>query len=255
MKHLSRLFALLLVMMVPASASAQRGRGAAAAGLSITVQVTDKSGNPLRDVAVATSGPVDRSGTTAENGSIVFRSLRQGTYRLRFEHADFITLERELVLRAQSLDLSIALSAAPRSATPPPAPPPAPVPPPPQSTPARTVAPRTLSLTDYLDRNLIGSEPQRLSLLACAEGGTANLLQVRDPMTGQAHADADEILYVVAGSGVIRIGGQDTRVEPGHFVLVPRTISHNLRRDGRNPLILLSVRAGAPCNETAQPVK
>jgi mannose-6-phosphate isomerase-like protein (cupin superfamily) len=54
---------------------------------------------------------------------------------------------------------------------------------------------------------------------------------------------------------VIRIDGQDTRVEPGHFVLVPRTTSHNLRRDGRNPLILLSVRAGAPCNETAQPVK
>jgi uncharacterized cupin superfamily protein len=258
MKHLYRLFAVLLVVVLPGATFAQqRGRGGAAAGPSITVQVTDQSGNPLAGVAVASSGPVDRSATTAETGSVVLRSMRAGTYRLRFEHENFITLERELVVRTQSQNVSVALSAAPRKPDLPPAPAPQsePVADPPPAKPLRNVAPRALSLPDYLERNLIGSEPQRLSLLACAEGGTANLLQVREPMTGQQHADVDEILYVVAGNGVISVGAQDTRVAPGHFVLVPRTTAHTLRRDGRNPLILLSVRAGASCNETAPPVK
>lgn len=230
----------------PRTAQPSRGGGG---GSTLTVEVTDKSGNGLAAVHVAAAGPVDRSGETGQTGSIAFRSMRGGTYRLRFEHEGFTTLERELVMRGgQSTTVSVALTAAPVKPAPAPEPPPAPDPEPARST--RVVEPRSLSLLDFLDKNLIGGEPQKTTLLACAEGGTARLVQVRDPLD-EEHADVDEILYVVAGGGTVRMRNQDTRMSAGHFALVPRGMPHSLRREGRNPLILLSVLAGSPCDESA----
>ena len=114
--------------------------------------------------------------------------------------------------------------------------------------------PHSLSIPDYLDKNLIGSEPVKTSLLACADGGTAVLLQVREPLNDLQHAEADEILYVVAGAGILRMRNQETKMAPGHFALVPRGVSHTLRRDGRNPMIAVSLLAGTPCTETTPPV-
>ena len=80
----------------------------------MTVEATDKSGNSIADVDVDVDGPVDRTGTTGTDGSIVFRSMRAGTYRVRFEHEGFVTLERELVTRAGSpVTVSVSLNAAP----------------------------------------------------------------------------------------------------------------------------------------------
>jgi mannose-6-phosphate isomerase-like protein (cupin superfamily) len=226
-----------------------QGRGSGASS-TLTVEVTDMSGNSIAGVDVAAAGPVDRSGRTEDKGGVVFRSMRAGTYRLRFEHDNFVTLEREVVLRAgQPASVAVALSAAPAKAEPAPEPTPAPETKPVQQ-PARNVAPRSLSLPDFLDKNLIGGEPQKTTRLACTDGSTTRLLQIRDPLNEQQHADLDEILYVVAGAGVVRMGTQETRMSPGHFALVPRGTQHSLRREGRNPLILLSVLAGAPCAET-----
>jgi mannose-6-phosphate isomerase-like protein (cupin superfamily) len=237
----------------PAATPAQPPRPAATS-FTMTVEATDKSGNGIGDVSVGVNGPVDRSGTTGKDGSIAFRSMRAGTYRLRFEREGFTTLERELVTRAGApVTVSVALTAAPVKPVPKvpePAPAPAPAPPPPVRSPSRAVEPRSLSIPDFLDTNLIGGEPQRRTLLGCAEGGTTTLLQVRDPLSDQNHADADLVLYVVAGSGTVRVRNQDTRLQPGHFAMVPRGMSYGLRRDGRNPLIVLSVLAGAPCVES-----
>jgi mannose-6-phosphate isomerase-like protein (cupin superfamily) len=224
----------------------QAARGAA--GLTVSVQATDMSGNPIADVTVGASGPVDRSAATGADGSAVFRAMRAGTYRLRFEREGFVTLERELAVRAgQPADVSVALNAAPAKPVPAPASePPAPAPVPPPRT-DRVVEPRSLSLPDFLDQNLIGGEPQRTTLLACAQGGSGRLLQVREPLTEQQHADADEMLYVVAGTGVIQIRTQAIQARPGHFALVPRGVPHSIRRQGRNPIILLSVLAGPEC--------
>lgn len=220
----------------------------------MTVQVTDQSGNPLSGVAVALSGPVDRSAQTGQDGTTAFRSMRAGTYRLRFEHEGFITLERELTTRAQPADVSVALSAAPRPVKP--VEPVAPPPPPPSAKPNRNVEPRTISLVDWVEKNLIKSEPIKSSLIACAEGGTATLLQIKDPMTEQTHADADEMVYVIAGEGFVRIRNQDVKMAPGSFALVPRGIPHTMRRDGRvRALIVLSVMAGAACADANAPIK
>jgi mannose-6-phosphate isomerase-like protein (cupin superfamily) len=227
----------------------QSSRGSGA-GLTLSVEATDMSGTALTGVGVEVDGPVEREGETAQNG-IVFRSMRAGTYRVRLTREGFTTLEREVVIRSgQPASVSLALTAAPEKPAPPPAPvvaqapTPAPVP---KSN--RVVEPRTLSIPDFLDNNLIGGEPQKTTLLGCADGGTTRLLQVREPLTDEQHADLDEILYVVAGAGVVRIRNQDTRMQPGHFALVPRGTPHSIRREGRNPIILLSVLTGQPCTE------
>src|SRR5687767_10597576 len=87
----------------PAAARpAARSTGSSSSALSVTV--TDKSGNGIGDVNVAVSGPVDRSGRTAADGSVAFRTMRAGTYRLRFENERYITLEREIVVGSRASD-------------------------------------------------------------------------------------------------------------------------------------------------------
>ena len=217
---------------------------------TLAVQVTDKSGNGIGEVTVSVNGPVERSGTTGPDGNVTFRSVRAGTYRLRFEHEGFVMLEREMVMRAQPTDVSVALNPAPAVKAPAPAPAPQPAP---AVVPAerRSVEPRTLSLIDFVEKNLIGSEAQKRSLIACTDGGTARILQVKEPLNNQNNADADQLLYVIAGGGVVRIRDQDHKATPGFFALIPRGLPHSFRRDGRNPLIALTVAVGANCTDTS----
>jgi len=217
---------------------------------ALSVQVTDKSGGGLGEVSVSVAGPVERSGVTASDGTIVFRAMRAGTYRLRFEHDSFITLERELALRGPA-EVSVALNrAAPKPAV---VAPPPPMPAPPEKAPARAVEPRSLSIPDFLDKNLIrGSEPQKMTMLACTDAGTAKLLQVKEPLNNLQSADAEQLLYVVAGAGIVRVRGQDNKAVAGWFTLIPRGVPHSIRRDGRNPLIAIAVSMGSPCTEAAE---
>ena len=197
----------------PPTAKPQSRPAATSAASAISVAVTDKSGNGIGDVTVAVSGPVERTGRTAADGSVAFRSMRGGTYRLRFEHERYITLEREIVVGARASDVSVALNPAP--VTKPVAAPPPPVTPPPVQKPSRAVEPRSLSIPDFFEANAIGSEPQKSSLLGCTDGGTARLLQVKEPMNNQVNPDADQVLYVVGGNGTVRVRDQDFKAPAG----------------------------------------
>jgi mannose-6-phosphate isomerase-like protein (cupin superfamily) len=224
------------------------------AASTLAIQATDKSGNGIQGVAVAVSGPVERSGVTGADGSVSFRSMRAGTYRLRFEHEKYLTLEREVMMRGAS-DVSVALNPAP--------PKPVAAPPPPQQAAPvaeqrklRPVEPRTLSIPDFLDKNTIrSSEPQRASLIACTDGGTARTLQVREPLNNQQDDTADQLLYVVAGEGTVRVKDQSYKADAGWFALIPRGVSHSISRAGRNPLFLMMVAMGAPCTDTGPMAK
>ena len=90
--------------------SAQRST---AARLTLTVQITDNVGKVLGDADVIAVGPVDRQGTTDEEGSITFRNMAAGTYRLRFQHEGSITLEgRALTLAPGSRVIGTVSAAA-----------------------------------------------------------------------------------------------------------------------------------------------
>ena len=74
------------------------------------------------------------------------------------------------------------------------------------------------------------------------------MIQVRDALPVHKHADADEVLYVIAGDATLKLGDKDFNIASGWFVLVPRGTDHVLTRRGRNPVILVSVIGGPPCS-------
>jgi hypothetical protein len=216
---------------------------------SITVLVTDRQGRPLPDVTVKATGPMDREGKTDAEGTVLLRNIAAGTYRLQFESPTTIPFEREVtVVAGRPVKMTAELTAAP-----PPPPPPKPEPPPPQVAPPPPVRPSgppsSVAIPDFVEKNYIGrGAPSKSSPVGCTGTSTATLLQLREPLAEHSHADADEMLYVVAGEGVQRIGGIEMNLTPGTFAVVPRGTPHTLSRKGNTPIIVLSILTGPPCD-------
>jgi hypothetical protein len=159
----------------PRPAPRPAARATATAPTALNIQVTDTMGAPLANTRVTLQGPVSREGTTEENGALRLTNMRAGTYRVRLVRDGSITLERDLVMRAgESLTVDIALSAAPLPPKlPEPVKPVAPEPvvkmlPPP-------VDPKITPVPLFLEKNFIGREGRKDSLLGCTPtaGGLA----------------------------------------------------------------------------------
>jgi mannose-6-phosphate isomerase-like protein (cupin superfamily) len=216
----------------------------------MTVAVTDSTGAPIADVKVSASGPMEREGTTTGAGQVRLLGIRPGTYRLRFEHENYNTFEKEVSWRVGTPlpTVEATLTAAP----PPPPPPPPPEPPKPAAptfTPDLPAGkPSTMSLLDYIERNFISNkEPQKESLVGCSGGAQSWLWQIRDPWQARKHDAAEAMLYVVGGDGTLKLDGRDIKVAAGSFAVVPRNTTYGFTRSGRNPLIILATLNGPPC--------
>ena len=204
------------------------------------IVVRDRSGTPLGGTRVTISGAMTREVTTDESGTFSLPSLRDGSYRLRFEHDGFITLEREVTVRnSLPTEIAVALNVAPRQQPPEPAPQP--------SSTASNGSPAVISIPEYQEKNSIGRDPLKESVLGCTAAATIRLLQLRDPLALHTHANLDEVLYVVAGEGALRIADQVTEVTAGSLSVIPRGLPHALARRGRNPLVVISTLSGGPC--------
>jgi mannose-6-phosphate isomerase-like protein (cupin superfamily) len=226
----------------PAPAAAPRAS-------AVVVTVTDQSGLSVQGVTVSVNGPVSRTVTTVANGTARLIGLRSGSYRFHFEKEGFITLERDVTIRAGAVpDMDVMLSPAPPP-PPAPAPPPAPV----QSAPTTDAPPgdpRFLSIVDFLDKNLIsGRDPVKEDEIGCTASARTTLLQLRENGKEEARQDADEVIYVVAGEGRLRLGNRDVPLASSTVVVVPRGTVRGLARKGKNPLIVLSVVSGPPCTK------
>ena len=220
--------------------------------MSLQIFVRDHSGTGLEGVGIGVSGTESRKTSTDARG-LATVPVPPGTYRLRFERERFITLERDVTIgRGQPTTVMVALDAA--LPPPPPAPAPAAVPlatPPPAPTPAAAAGgpPIHVSIPEFVDKHFIGRDPLKESVLGCTAGGTTRVLQLRDSLALHTHSDLDEILYVVAGDGVVRVRDETMTLAPGSLTVIPRGLPHATERRGRNPLIVLSTLAGAACPE------
>lgn len=242
--RITSLVVTVLVVLAGLPAQAQRRSGGGTATLA--VRVTDPAGAPIGGVRVIVEGPTPRQSTT-EQGRIAFENLAPGSYRLRFERDGFITLERELIARGGApIDVKVTLTPLPKPIEP--VAPPAPAPPPAPTAPSAVdAAPVITDMSSFIEANFVGRAAQKSSPLACGGGGTATLIQLREPLAEHAHAEADEFLYVIAGEGTVRLNGRDERLRVGFFLMVPRGLPHTLTPAGRTPLVALSVRAGDHC--------
>ena len=239
--QLSRTVLLLgacLLASAPAPAEAQN------VGLAMTVAAVDGRGAPVPDARVLLTGPVARDATTREDGTIRLIRLRAGTYRVRVEHARFVTLERDVAMRAgQSQTVEMTLSDAP--APPEPAQPEKPEAEEAAAPPAGE--PRSVLITDFVEKNFIGRDPMREDDLGCTASARTRLIQLRESLPEASSADADEVLYVIAGDGTLRLGNRDVALQSGSLAVVPRGTVRSITRKGRNPLIVLSVVSGPSC--------
>jgi len=224
----------------PAAASPRTG--------SVRIAVRDENGAGLSGVRLVLSGAGTGEFVTGGAGTMVVPDLKEGAYRLRCEREGFITLEREFTVRGSAYNqIDIVLNSAP---PPPPKPAPEPAPPAPIPSGGRPV---TMSVVDYLDRNLIGREPLKESILVCNPQETVRLLQMREGIAQHVHQVGDEVIYVVAGEGTVRIGEAPTPVRAGSLVVVTGGTGHAFERSGKNPLIVVSTLVGAPCDRPEAP--
>jgi mannose-6-phosphate isomerase-like protein (cupin superfamily) len=111
-----------------------------------------------------------------------------------------------------------------------------------------------LSIPQFLEENFVGRAPLKESVLGCTDDTITRLLQLRDSLAEHTHDKLDEILYVVAGEGLIQMGSRQVEVSAGWLSVVPRGVRHKMDRRGRNPLVMLSMLAGAPCTADASSV-
>ena len=234
---------ILALILAVGQAATPRPQRRSVGNAVFAIRVSDPSGAPVGDVKVTLTGPVSREART-ERGRIAFENLPTGSYVIRFEREGFFSLEREVVARGGApIDVKVTLTPEP-----PPPPPPAPVIPPKPPAPAPSAEPVAIDMTTFIEKNYVGRGAGKTSPLACAAGGAATLIQVKDPVVEHTHADADEFLYTIAGEGSVRAAGRDQPLHAGSFMMMPRGVPHIIVAVTRNPLVLLSIRAGEHCS-------
>ena len=234
---------IVAVILALGQAATPRPQRRSVGNAAFAIMVSDPSGAPLGDVKVTMTGPVSRDART-ERGRIAFENLPAGSYRLRFEREGFLSLERDVIARGGApIDVKVTLMREP-------APLPGPVPPLPPKPPASALSTESVAIDmpTFIEKNYVGRGAGKTSALACAAGGLATLIQVKDPLIEHTHADADEFLYTVAGEGSVRAAGRDQPLHAGVFMMVPRGVPHIIVAVTRSPLMLLSIRAGEHCS-------
>jgi hypothetical protein len=229
----------------PATTSAPR-RTSTRSGMAITV--TSPQGATLSGVLVALMGPTERGGETDASGQVNFPGLQAGTYRLRFSGDKVTAFEKEVVVRAgQIADVDVSLSPAPEPKVivqPAPAPPPVA---------AELTGPKgqpiTHSIGDLLEKEFVGKQPRRETLLSCSGNERAAMIQLNEPMPERLYENADAIYYVLGGEGTLMLNGREMKLGLNGFASVPRGTSHSFSKRGNRLLVLLSVLSGEPCEQ------
>lgn len=233
----------------PTSSQTRSTQASTAKPGSVAVTVVTESGATLQGAAVSLRGAVDRQSITGADGVATLVNVPPGTYRARISQDGYVTFEKEVTVRAGArASTEAALTAAPAPPPPPPAPKETPKPTPmPSDARGPVGSPKVLSLIDLTDQMLRDQSPLVEREIGCSVATASKLILIRDTLASHTHADADEMLYVVAGDATLKIGDKDTQVSAGWFGIVPRGSAHTITKRGRNAPFVLSIRSGQPC--------
>ena len=237
----------------PPAAKPARPQGSSPAGgrpINVTVAVTDGAGLGLQGVHVLVNGPVMRDGSTVADGSFRALGLKPGTYRLRFEHQRFITLERDVTVRpGQPTDVDVVLTRAPEKDKPEAAPAPVPAP-----SPERASAPLpagAFDVTSYLEKEYLKSGPNRVKSIACSDTDAVDLVQTTTSYAVPA-GKRQMAVVAIAGQGHVSIGGKSYPIDSrsGSTVTVPANTGFEASRQGKGTLVFVLVSIGEGCGTT-----
>jgi len=90
-------------------------------------------------------------------------------------------------------------------------------------------------------------EPAKTTQVACGATSVTNVIQIREPLKDQAHPDAESLIYVVGGEGLLVLPTADVPLSAGTFSLVPRGTTYTLQRRGRSGLVVLQTLTDTLC--------
>lgn len=228
---------LLAIVLACCATGVDAQRRGAGGSVTFAVTVADPDGKPLPDVVVVVEGAANRTART-EGGRIAIEGLPSGSYRLRFEKDGFLTLERELTARGSApIDVKVTLKPAPAP----------PAPPAPSAAPVKPIVKANAAIVDVpalIEKEWVGRGASKSTRLSCGTDGETAVMQLTAPIPVQDHADYDETFYVVAGEGTATIADTTQKLKAGMFLFIPRGMPHGLGPTGKNPLIVLTTRAG-----------
>ena len=227
----------------PAAPKPAQPKRAPARTATLAIFVADPAGTPVSNVLVTVEGPASRS-TRTEGGRIAIEELPAGRYTVRFEQEGYVTVERDLTATSgKPIEIKVTLKPLPAL---PPAPAP-PAPEPPKTKPTIEAKPAVFDVPGVIEKEFVGRAAGKTTALACGNDGNATLIQLNQPLQSHSHDDADEFIYVVAGEGSASLQGTSQKLKAGTLLFVPRGTPHGLTVSGRNPLIVVSTRAGGGC--------
>jgi quercetin dioxygenase-like cupin family protein len=230
----------------PATPRPAATQSAAAKPGSIVLTITNEKGDVLADANVTVRGSIDRGGSSGSDGTVTLQNMPAGTYRARINRDGYITLDKEVTVKAGTRGTAEAmLAAAP--------PPPPPLPPPPVET--KPAAPAgapgvatTASVVDLIDQMRKDPQPVVDRDLGCAYSALSKLIVAKTSIAAHQHADADEFVYVIYGDGTLTVGDKTQFITAGSFAMVPRGVSHAVaKKSGTKEIALFIVQTGKPC--------
>jgi hypothetical protein len=109
--------------------------------------------------------------------------------------------------------------------------------------------PLSLSVVDLLEKEFVGRQPRRDSLISCSGNLRVQMIQLNEPLPERLYAQVDTGYYVMAGEGTLRLGGRETTLATNSYASVPRGTNHAFARRGNRPFVLLAVFSGEPCEQ------
>jgi mannose-6-phosphate isomerase-like protein (cupin superfamily) len=102
---------------------------------------------------------------------------------------------------------------------------------------------------DVIEKNFIGNQMRRETLLSCSGNTRSTLIQLNGPLPARVYDNADVAYYVIGGEGSVTFGGKEQTLALNDAVSVPRGTLHSFVRRGRRTFILLAVVGGEACEQ------
>src|SRR6185369_5679247 len=112
--------------------------------------------------------------------------------------------------------------------------------------------PHGASVLDILAKERVGKNTRHDSLFSCSGNTRTTIVQLNQDQSQRLYENAETMLYAIGGEGTVRTGGRDIVISGSQatVVSIPRNVPYSVAKRSSQPLVLLSVLAGEPCEET-----
>jgi mannose-6-phosphate isomerase-like protein (cupin superfamily) len=83
--------------------------------------------------------------------------------------------------------------------------------------------------------------PVAAALIHGDDAVTVNLLKLSGPVAMHRHVQCEEVVYLLAGEGMLHLADSERSLRAGDFVVVPRDTPHGFTPTGSEPTVILQM--------------